>query len=180
MLGIQYVINEIEKSRKGEHRAWIYDSYGNISNDVICGDIIPFLEELKDYEIGATEEFIKDFKENAECFYTYNYGCCIDKDLVAWYKNGEPYVVCCVHLNGDARYGFSDWFVVKMDDYYDNCPLTQFLQLESACQIVDIDDRYYAVINIFNEEYDVCDSLSGDTVGTDYAIDKKDLDIFKK
>ena len=179
MLGIQNVINEIMKSRKGENRAWIYDEKGNISNDVICGDIIPFLEELKEYEIGATEEFVENFKKNAECFYTYNYGCCIDKDLVEWYKNGEPYIVCCVHLNGDARCNFSDWFVVKMEDYYDNCPLTQFLQLESVYQTIDINDRYSADINIFQEEYDVYDCVNGESVGTDYSLEKKYLDIFK-
>ena len=171
------VINEVKESRLGEKRAWIYDENGNISDDVVCGDVIPFLEELADYEINATDEFIEEFKKDAECFYTYNHGCNIDKDIVAWYKEGNPIIVVCVHLFGDARIGFGSDFVVKMDDYYDNCPITQFLQLESVYQTVniDIDNRYYADINIFAEEYEIYDSVEGKTIDTDYTLEKRDI-----
>lgn len=178
-LGIRGTIDEIKKSRIGENRSWIYDENGNISDNVICGDIIPYLEELKEYEIGVTEEFLERFikDENTKCFYTYNYGCCIDKDIAFWYKtDGSDIVVGCVHLQGDARTGFSDnWFALKMDDYWDNCPLTQLLQLNSVYQIVDIDNRYYADIDIFSESYEIYDSEKGETVCTDYSLDKKDV-----
>ena len=149
------VIEAVKASRLGENRAWIYDENGNISDEVICGDVIPFLEELKEYEIEKSDEFIEDFIKDADNFYTYNYGCAIDKDISAWYKNDNPIMIVCVHLFGDARWGFSDYFVIEMNDYYDGTPLTQFLQLESVYQTVDIDDRYYADINIFQEEYDI-------------------------
>ena len=45
------VIEAVKASRLGENKAWIYDENGNISDEVICGDVIPFLEELKEYEI---------------------------------------------------------------------------------------------------------------------------------
>ena len=168
------VIEAVKASRIGENRAWIYDKNGNISNEVICGDVIPFLEELKKYEIEKSDEFIEDFIKGADNFYTYNYGCAIDKDISAWYKNDNPIMIVCVHLFGDARWGFSDYFVIEMDDYYDGTPLTQFLQLESVYQTVDIDDRYYADVNIFQEEYDIYDSVKGDTIGCDFVIEKKD------
>ena len=36
----------------------------------------------------------------------------------------------------------SDDFVVEMNDYYDDCVLTQLFQMESVYQIVDINDKY--------------------------------------
>ena len=171
------VIEAVKASRLGENRAWIYDENGNISNNVICGDVIPFLEELKEYEIEKSDEFIEDFIKDAENFYTYNYNCAIDKDISVWYKNGNPIMIVCVHLFGDARWGFSDYFVIEMNDYYDGTPLTQFLQLESVYQTVDIDinDRYYADINIFQEEYDIYDSVEGKIIDADYTLEKGDI-----
>ena len=171
MSRLENVINEVKDNRKG---AWFYEN-GKISDNVICGDIIPFLEELKDYEIDADDIFIKDFIKDAHNYYTYNYGCCIDKDISVWYKDNNPIMVVCVHLYGDARCGFSDYFVVKMDDYYDNCPLTQFLQLESVSQYIQINDRYCADINIFSETYEIYDTENGDTIVLNYALEKDDI-----
>ena len=175
MSRLENVIREVKDSRVGTNVAWIYDGKGNISNDVICGDVIPYLEELLDYEIYATDDFISEFKKDADNYYTYNYNTCTDKDISIWYKKGSPIAVICVHLNGDARWGFSDDFVVKMDDYYDNCVLTQLLQLESVYQSISINDRYYADINLFSEEYDVYDCEENDTIGTYWYIEKKEL-----
>ena len=169
------VIEEIKNSRLGKNRAWIYDESGNISNNVICGDIIPYLEELKEYEIDATDEFISEFKKDADNYYSYNYGNCIDKDISIWYKKGSPIAVICVHLCGDARWGFSDDFVVEMDDYYDDCVLTQLFQLDSVYQIIDINNRYSADINLFSEEFDVYDYEENKDIGTFYEIEKEDL-----
>lgn len=169
------VIEAVKSSRISKNRAWIYDENGNISNDVICGDIIPYLEELKDYEIDATDEFISEFKKDSDNYYSYNYGNCIDKDISIWYKKGSPIAIICVHLYGDARWGFSDEFVVEMNDYYDDCVLTQLLQLESVYQIVDINDKYSADINIFSEEYDVYDYEENETIGTFWQIEKSEL-----
>ena len=169
------VIEAVKVSRLGENRAWIYDENGNISTDVICGDIIPYLEELKDYEIDATDEFISEFKKDADNYYSYNYGNCIDKDISIWYKKGNPIAIICVHLFGDARYGFSDDFVVEMDDYYDDCVLTQLLQMENVYQIVDINDKYGADINIFSDEYSVYNYKENKDMGYFYETEKKDL-----
>ena len=168
------VIEAVKASRIGENRAWIYDENGNISNDVICGDIIPYLEELKDYEIDATDKFISEFKKDADNYYSYNYCNCIDKDISIWYKKSNPIAIICVHLFGDARYGFSDDFVVEMNDYYDDCVLTQLFQMENVYQSISINDRYYADINIFQEEYAIYDSVEWETIGYDYVTEKKD------
>ena len=169
------VIEQVKNSRKGENKAWIYDKNGNISNDVICGDVIPYLEELSEYEIDVNDEFISEFKKDAHNYYSYNFNNCIDKDISIWFKEGNPIAVICVHLFGDARWGFSDEFVVKMDNYYDNCVLTQLLQLDSVYQIVDINDKYSADINIFSEEYSVYDYEENKDMGCFYETDKKDL-----
>ena len=47
--------------------------------------------------------------------------------------------------------------------------------MDSVYQIVNINDRYYADIDLFSEEYDVYDSEKNDTVGTYWEIEKKDL-----
>lgn len=169
------VIKQVKDSRIGDNVAWIYDENGNISNDVICGDIIPYLEELSEYEINVNDEFISEFKKDADNYYSYNYGANVDKDISIWYKEGNPIAVICIHLYGDARWGFSDEFVVKMDDYYDNCVLTQLLQLDSVYQTVSINDRYSADVNIFSEEYDVYDYKENETIGTYWYIEKKEL-----
>lgn len=169
------VIEAVKASRIGENRAWIYDENGNISDEVICGDVIPFLEELKEYEIEKSDEFIEDFIKDADNFYTYNYSCAIDKDISAWYKKNSPIMIVCIHLFGDARWGFSDYFVIEMDDYYDGTPLTQFLQLDNVYQTVDIDNRYCADINIFSESYEIYDTQENESVCTDYTIEKQEV-----
>ena len=169
------VIEQVKNSRIGDNVAWIYDGNGHISNDVICGDIIPYLEELKDYEIDVPDEFISEFKKDADNYYSYNYGANIDKDISIWYKKNSPIAVICVHLYGDARCGFSDDFVVKMDNYYDNCVLTQLLQLDSVYQTISITDKYSADVNIFSEEYSVYDYEGNKDLGYFYEIEKEDL-----
>ena len=80
-----------------------------------------------------------------------------------------------MHLFGDARWGFSEDFVVEMNDYYDDCVLTQLFQMESVYQTIDINDRYFADINIFSESYEIYDSEKNESVCTDYTIEKKDV-----
>lgn len=171
------VIEEIKASRIGENRAWIYDENGNISNDVICGDIIPYLEELKEYEIDVTDEYISNFKKDADNFYSYNYSTKIDKDISIWYKKNCSIAVICVHLYGDARWGFSDDFVIKIDDYkfYSDDIIVYLLQLDSVYQTISINDRYYADINLFSEEYEVYDCNKNETIGTCWYLEKDEL-----
>ena len=166
------VIEEVKASRIGENRAWLYDENGKISDDVICGDIISYLEELKEYEIDVTDEYISNFKKDANNFYSYNYSTNIDKDISIWYKENCSVAIICVHLYGDARCGFSDDFVVLMDS---DDTLYQLLQMDSVYQTISLNDRYSADINIFSEEYEVYDYEENKTVGTYWYIEKNEL-----
>ena len=51
MSRIDNVIEDIKNVNKMQNHAWIYDDDGNIRDDVICGNVIEFLEELKGYEL---------------------------------------------------------------------------------------------------------------------------------
>ena len=174
MSRLENVIEAVKASRIGKNRAWIYDENGNISDEVICGDVIPFLEELKEYEINANDEFISEFKKNAKNYYTYNYGCCIDKDISIWYKENNPIMIIYIHLYGDARCGFSEDFVININETL-NFPLSVLFELDSVMQTVDIDDRYCADINIFSESYGIYDFEENETICTDYTIEKQEV-----
>ena len=173
MSRLDRVIEAVKKTRTSG-KQWIYNDNGNIRDNVICGDCIPFLEELKEYEIGATDKFIKDFKKNTEthCMYTYNYNTNVDKDIAIWYRDDCPVAIVNVHLYGDARIMFVTDFVVKMD--WKNA-FEEILNLESVMQHIDINDQYTADINLFSETYDVWDYINEQDVGTYYAIEKSDL-----
>ena len=173
MSRLDRVIEAVKETRTSG-RQWIYDDNGNIRDDVICGDCIPFLEELKEYEIGATDKFIEDFKKNTEThgMYTYNYNTNIDNDIRIWYRENCPVAIVNVHLYGDARIVFDTDFVVKMES--ENA-FEEILYLESATQCIDINDQYTADVNLFSETYDVWDYVNEQDVGTYYAIEKADL-----
>ena len=59
MSNIDNIIADIENVNQ-TYDFWIRDENGNIKDDVICGEVIPFLEELKDYEIDMSQDEIKD------------------------------------------------------------------------------------------------------------------------
>lgn len=176
MTRLEKVIEQVKAIRKVDkkHRAWIYNDEGKIGNNVICGDVLPVLEMLKEYEVNVNNEWIERFRQGAYNYYGYNYGTCIDSNLSIWYKNNNPMGLVCVHLYGDARGGFSDFFAIKNEDY-DNA--LEFIMNEMEMQYIDLDEdgRYTADINIFSETYDVYDNVEGKTIGSFYCIELEDL-----
>ena len=76
MLRLDGVIEDVKAARQGKYKPWIYDDNGKIKDSVICGEVLDFLEELKDYEIEATDEWIDEFisAEDTEGYNTYNIG----------------------------------------------------------------------------------------------------------
>ena len=173
MSRIDDVIQEVKNSRKGSGRAWIFDEDGNIANGAIYGDVIPLLEDLKEYELDVTDEWIEDFLESPDVKgdNTYNWGARISNDLNLNYgpdENGNEVLVVMVHLRGDIRGGYSDYFVVEGG-------LDALFNAESAFQYIDIGDRYSADINIFSEGYEVYDNVTEDDIGTFYEDDVEDL-----
>lgn len=167
MLKLDAVIKDIKDvNLMGD--AWIYDANGNIKDDVICGDIIPWLTELKDYEIDVDDEFINYILENSDNRWnTYNWNANIDHNIdgAEMDIDGYHYVAIMVHRWGDVRVNYTDRFVVRFDD---DC---EFNELESRMQYKDIKDRYTCDIDIFSEWYNVWDCEKQCNVGEFYDIE---------
>ena len=179
MKRLDSIIADVKAARGGTNRPWIYDDSGNIASGVICGDVIPLLEALKEYELDVTDEQVDELLETAdESDNTYNWGAKISNDLnVDFCKdveiNGDYYdnvMVIMVHLRGDIRGGYSDYFVVPLswEDLYNDFD-------DVVYQTIDINDRYSADVNIFSEGYTVYDHETGEDVGEFYEPEVEDL-----
>ena len=170
MSRLDKVIEQVKEIRKGNNRPWIFDDNGNISDNVIIGDVLDILEELKDYEINVSDEYIKNFEADS-AYNTYNYNGNISNDLNYEFKEIKDGVIIriMVHLYGDIRGGYSDYFFVKMDSEYD------FLTLESAYQYKDITDTLTVDIHCFLETYSVYDNENQEEIGEFCCLEKEDL-----
>lgn len=171
MLKLDAVIKDI-KDVNLMGNAWIYDDNGNIKDNVICGNVLPWLEELKEYEIDVDDEFINFIVENSENRWnTYNWNANIDHEIDGAEMDigGYHYVAIMVHRYGDVRWNYTDRFVVRFDDAYD------FNALESRMQYKEIAERYMCDIDIFCEWYNVWDCKKQCEVGEFYSIEADDL-----
>ena len=172
MTRLENVIEEVKTAHTGENRPWIFDENGNIREDVLVGDVIPLLEELKEYEIDITDEEIEEFinDEETKGDNTYNWGANISNDLQIHSQeyDGEITMVIAVHLRGDVRVNYSDYFAVKMRGFY------EFYELESMFQHKDITNTLAADINLMSEGYSVYDYEHDDDLGEFYEIEIKD------
>ena len=172
MTRLENVIEEVKTARTGVYRPWIFDENGNIREDVLVGDVIPLLKELKEYEIDITDEEIEEFinDEETKGDNTYNWGANISNDLQIHSQeyDDEITMVIAVHLRGDIRGGYSDYFAVKMRGFY------EFYELESMLQHKDITDTLVADINLMSEGYSVYDYEHDDDLGEFYEIEIKD------
>lgn len=171
MSRLESVIEQVKAARQGKYRPWIYDDNGRISDHLICGEVLDLLEELKDYEINATDEWIFKFIHSNKGYNTYNWGANISNDLNYYVKETEDeYIIAiAVHLRGDIRVGYSDWFVVKFKDFY------EWRELESMTQHKPITDNLVADIDIMSECYEVYDYSTDDYVGSFYELEVGDL-----
>ena len=172
MTKLDAVIEDIKEVNKAGV-AWIYDADGNIKDDVICGNVLPLLYELRDYEIETTEESIDWFVKNADKRWnTYNWNANIDHDIdvAEMYFNGYTYMAIMVHRYGDVRGNYTDRFVVRFDNEYDWFEFESRIQCKTIC-----DGRYCADINIMAECYNVWDNEKEVSVGEFYEIEVEDL-----
>jgi hypothetical protein len=168
---------------------WIRNEDGNIKDDVICGEVIPFLEELKDYEVDMSQDEIEstiDFWYNnsklrntanfwgsnlkAKCWgdNTYNHGANIDHDIdyrVIELESGGVWFALMVHRYGDVRANYTDWAVCKFDY------VEEIFGLDSVMQCKYFGEHYVADINIFSETYNVYDTDKCEDVGDFYDIE---------
>ena len=171
MLKLDAVIKDI-KDVNLMGNAWIYDDDGNIKDNVICGNVLPWLEELKDYEIDVDDEFINYILENSDNRWnTYNWNANIDHEIdgAEMDIDGYHYIALMVHRYGDVRWNYTDRLVVRFDDAYD------FNALESRMQYKEIAERYMCDIDIFCEWYNVWDCENQCDVGEFYGIEADDL-----
>lgn len=172
MTRLEKVIEEVKSVRTGSGCAWIFDENGNIRDDVLVGDVIPLLEELKEYEIDTTDEEIEEFinDEETKGDNTYNWNANISNELLIYSQehNDETTLVIAVHLRGDIRTNYSDYFAVKMRGFY------EFYELESMLQHKDITNTLSADINLMSEGYSVYDYEHDDELGEFYELEIKD------
>lgn len=173
MRKIDSIIEDI-KDVNVRGNAWIYDDDGNIKDNIICGNVIDLLEELKPYEVYTydVDERINYILENSDNRWnTYNWNANIDHhiDVAEMEINGYTYMAIMVHRYGDIRGNYTDRFLVSFDNEYD------FFALESMNQGKEVADRYYCNIWLMGEYYDVWDYINNCEVGEFYEIEVDDL-----
>ncbi len=172
MTRLENVIEEVKTARTGVNRPWIFDENGNMREDVLIGDVLPLLEELKECEIDITDDEIEEFinDEETKGDNTYNWGANISNELLIYSQehNDETTLVIAVHLRGDIRANYSDYFAVKMRWFY------EFDELESMVQYKYITDTLVADINLMDECYTVYDCEHNDYLGEFYETEIKD------
>ena len=159
-------IDEVIKTvRQYGTSSWIWEN-GEISKDALVCNIFPILEDAKQFEIELSEDEFRDIEEDYDTAdNTYNYGCNISNELDWKEKKGVGCIVM-VHLGGDVRGNYTDYFAVEsMDDIFG---------LDSTFQPKEITDRYIADLNAFSEYYEVYDTVTQDNIGTCYEIDRED------
>lgn len=171
---LENVIERVKDSRKGEHRAWIFDDNGNVKDNVMCCEVLDLLDELKEYEIEVSDEWIEEFKANPDVkgANTYNWNGKISNDLNIDYigsDNKETIMLIMVHLHGDIRGGYSDYFVVKFDSMY------EFYELANTRQSKDVNENMVADLTIFSDTYNVYDYEKQEDVGEFYCLELEDL-----
>ena len=177
-------INEVNKT----YGFYIRNEDGTMRDDIICGEVIPFLEELKDYEIDMSQSDIKDMMNfwdnnfdihrswhNGSNYWrdnTYNVNANIDHDIdyrIVESTQDGVWFAFMVHRYGDIRGNYTDWAVCKFN-YVES-----IFELDSVLQYKEINDKYVADINIFTEGYNIWDSESEEDLGMFYEIEVKDL-----
>ena len=172
MTKLDAVIKDIEEANKVGY-AWIYDADGNIKDNVICGNVLPLLYELRDYEIETTEEFIDWIVEHADRHWnTYNRNANIDHDIdvAEFYLNGYTYMAIMVHRYGDIRANYTDRFVVRFDNKYD------WFEFNSRMQYKEIaGGRYCVDIDLMAECYNVWDNEKEVSLGEFSELEVEDL-----
>ena len=171
---LENVIEQVKNARAGKNKAWIFNEDGKIASNVMCCEVLDILEELKRYEVDVTDEWIEDFQinPNVKGDNTYNWGANISNDLNIDYMendNEEVIMLIMIHLYGDIRAGYSDYFVVKFDSMYN------FYELESITQTKTVNENMVADLNAFSETYNVYDYEKQKDIGEFYCLELEDL-----
>lgn len=159
-------ISEIIKQVKSYGtRGWIWDN-GKIRDDALVCDIFPILESLEEYEVQLDDEDIARIYEDGDADNTYNWSANISNDLDFRYIEKVGCIVQ-VHLSGDVRSNYTDFFAIESLDCILQCP--------DIYQTKKINNRYFADINALSDTYEVYDTETNESVGDFYEIDRNEL-----
>ena len=173
MSRLERVIEEVKRARIGNGRPWIFDDNGKIKDEVICGEVLELLDEFQDYEINVSDGYIENFlkRDDISAYNTYNANANISNDLDYRILETDDYciVVMQVHLYGDIRGGYSEFFALKFDNSF------EFYSLENWIQSKDINDQYITTIYLYSECYEVYDYKNGENIGEYYELEFSDL-----
>ena len=172
MTRLNAVIKDIEEVNKMGN-VWIYDADGNIKDDVICGNVLELLYELRDYELELPKGVIDWIVEHADKRWnTYNWNANIDHDIdiAEVHLNGDTFMAIMVHKWGDVRGNYTDRFLVRFDNEYEWFELNSRMQYKTIC-----DGRYCADIDIMAECYNVWDNEKEVSIGEFYEMEVEDL-----
>ena len=175
MTRLDNVIKQVKEVRMGKNKPWIFDENGEIKSNILIGDVLPLLENLKEYEYTGDSIDINYFSDydDLKSHNTYNWGANISNDINFTVKGNYALVV--VHLLGDIRGGYSDYFIIDLGDYNSFLEFCYYELEECIISIKRIDDRYSADIDIFSEGYSVFDDETFEEVGTFYSVEKRDF-----
>ena len=172
---LENVIKQVKNARTGTYKSWIFNDDGTIKDNVITGEVLYLLEEMKEYEISVSDEYIANFlkidwhkRRNGN---TYNVSANISNDIdyTALEIDDGCIFLIQIHLYGDIRCGYSDYFVLKMEDF------ESFFELENWIQSKMINDRYSADINLMSDIYSVYDDENHEEVGVFYELEVENL-----
>ena len=172
---LENVIKQVKNARTGICKPWIFNDDGTLKDNVITGEVLYLLEEMKEYEISVSDEYISDFlkidwhKRRNGNTYNVNANISNDIDYTALEIDDGCIFLVQVHLYGDIRGGYSDYFVLKMDDF------EAFFELENWIQSKMLNDKYGADINLLSETYSVYDYEKQENVGDFYEREVEDL-----
>lgn len=173
MSRLERVIEEVKKARLGNGRPWIFDDNGKIKDEVICGEVLKLLDDFKDYEINVSDRYIENFLERGDinAYNTYNANAAISNDLDyrVLVTNNNCIIIMKVHLYGDIRGGYSDYFALRFDNSF------EFYNLDNWIQSKDINDQYTATIYLYSECYEVYDYENSENIGGYYELEVSDL-----
>ena len=175
MSRLETVIEQVKNARMGKVTPWIFNNEGRIKNNLIVGEVLDLLEEMKQYEINVSDKALINMSQidwrKTRHGNTYNVSANISNDINYTAIEKEDYCLFLVkiHLCGDIRINYSDYFVLKMDDFQ------SFFELDSWIQSKPINDRYSADINLMSEIYSIYDYEKQKNIGEFYDIEIDDI-----
>lgn len=175
MSRLETVIEQVKNARIGKSKPWIFNDERKIKDNLIVGEVLDLLEEMKQYEINVSDKALINMSQidrrKMSHSNTYNYSANISNniDYIAIETKDYYLFLVKIHLCGDIRINYSDYFVLKMDNF------ESFFELDSWIQSKTINDRYSADIDLMSEIYSIYDYEKQKNIGEFYDVEIDDI-----